>query len=80
MRCPFCSHIDSQVKDSRSSEDNAAVRRRRICLHCGARFTTMERVQLRELTVLKSDGERQVFDRDKLFRSLRDSGSQAQHS
>lgn len=71
MRCPFCSHIGCQVKDSRASEDNAAVRRRRFCLHCGARFTTIERVQLRELLVLKSNGERQVFDRDKLFRSLR---------
>ncbi len=71
MRCPFCSHDDTQVKDSRPSEDNAAIRRRRECTHCDARFTTFERVQLRELTVVKVDGRREPFDRDKLMRSLK---------
>ena len=71
MRCPFCSHEDTQVKDSRPSEDNAAIRRRRECAHCDARFTTFERVQLRELTVIKIDGRREAFDRDKLVRSLK---------
>jgi len=71
MRCPFCSHEDTQVKDSRPSEDNAAIRRRRECTHCDARFTTFERVQLRELTVIKIDGRREPFDRDKLLRSLK---------
>ena len=70
MRCPFCSHEDSQVKDSRPTEDGASIRRRRQCEDCGARFTTFERVQLRELTVLKSEGRREPFDRSKLERSL----------
>ena len=70
MRCPFCAHEDSQVKDSRSSEDGAAIRRRRQCEACGARFTTFERVQLRELTVVKKDGKREPFDRDKLARAI----------
>lgn len=71
MRCPFCGHDDTQVKDSRPSEDGSAIRRRRECGSCDARFTTFERVQLRELTVLKVDGSRQPFERDKLMRSLR---------
>ncbi len=71
MRCPFCGHSDTQVKDSRPTEDNSAIRRRRLCANCGARFTTFERVQLRELTVVKSDGRRMPFDREKLQRSLR---------
>lgn len=70
MRCPFCGHDDTQVKDSRPTEDNSAIRRRRFCAGCGARFTTFERVQLRELTVLKKNGQREVFDRDKLTRSI----------
>ena len=70
MRCPFCAHDDSQVKDSRPTEDNAAIRRRRQCGQCGARFTTFERVQLREVTVIKSGGRRESFDRAKLERSL----------
>jgi transcriptional repressor NrdR len=70
MRCPFCSHEDSQVKDSRSTEDGAAIRRRRQCEACGARFTTFERIQLRELTVLKSENRREPFDREKLMRSV----------
>ena len=70
MRCPYCSHEDSQVKDSRPTEDGAAIRRRRQCEGCAARFTTFERIQLRELTVLKSDDRRQPFDREKLLRSL----------
>jgi transcriptional repressor NrdR len=70
LRCPFCAHEDSQVKDSRSTEDGAAIRRRRQCESCGARFTTFERIQLRELTILKSEGRRQPFDRDKLSRSV----------
>jgi len=70
MRCPFCGHEDTQVKDSRPTEDNSAIRRRRFCTGCGARFTTFERVQLRELTVLKKSGQREVFDRDKLARSM----------
>lgn len=70
MRCPFCGHTDTQVKDSRPSEDNAAIRRRRFCPDCGSRFTTFERVQLRELTVVKKDGDKEPFDRDKLTRSL----------
>ena len=70
MRCPFCAHEDSQVKDSRPSEDGAAIRRRRQCEGCGARFTTFERIQLRELTVIKKDGEREPFDREKLARSI----------
>ena len=70
MRCPFCAHDDSQVKDSRPSDDGAAIRRRRQCEGCGARFTTFERIQLRELTVLKSEGRKEPFDRDKLARSV----------
>ena len=70
MRCPFCSNEDTQVKDSRPSDDRTAIRRRRFCAGCGARFTTFERVQLRELTVLKKNGRRVPFDRDKLLRSL----------
>jgi transcriptional repressor NrdR len=70
MRCPFCGHEDSQVKDSRPSEDNAAIRRRRQCEQCGGRFTTFERVQLRELTVIKTDGEKEAFEREKLVRSM----------
>ena len=71
MRCPFCGNEDTQVKDSRPTEDNAAIRRRRICGNCGARFTTFERVQLRELTVVKSSNAREPFDREKLLRSIR---------
>lgn len=70
MKCPFCSSPDTQVKDSRPSEDGTAIRRRRQCDACGARFTTFERVQLRELVVIKSDGEKELFERDKLLRSL----------
>ncbi len=71
MNCPFCGHTDSQVKDSRPTEDGAAIRRRRSCPNCGQRFSTVERVQLREITVLKTDGRRTLFDRDKLSRSVR---------
>jgi len=71
MRCPFCGHDDTQVKDSRPTEDGTAIRRRRQCPDCGSRFTTFERIQLRELTVIKNDGETQPFDREKLHRSLR---------
>ena len=70
MRCPFCAHDDSQVKDSRPTEDNTAIRRRRQCDSCGARFTTFERVQLREVTVVKSDGTRESFDRTKIDQSV----------
>jgi transcriptional repressor NrdR len=70
MRCPFCGNDDTQVKDSRPTEDNNAIRRRRQCNNCGARFTTFERVQLRELTVVKTNGKRESFDRDKLLRSM----------
>ena len=70
MRCPFCSHAESQVKDSRPSEDNSAIRRRRYCTECGGRFTTFERVQLRELTIVKRSGRRTPFDREKLVRSI----------
>ncbi len=70
MRCPFCSNEDSQVKDSRPTEDNTAIRRRRICEQCGSRFTTFERIQLRDLIVIKSKGQKENFDRDKMFRSL----------
>lgn len=70
MRCPFCGHDDTQVKDSRPTEDNSAIRRRRSCPQCGSRFTTFERVQLRELIVVKKNGQRSVFDRDKLARSI----------
>ena len=71
MRCPFCSHADTQVKDSRPTEDNTAIRRRRACPECGARFTTFERVHLRELTVVKANGKREPFDREKVERSMR---------
>ncbi|MEM9600280.1 MAG: transcriptional regulator NrdR [Pseudomonadota bacterium] len=71
MRCPFCSSEDTQVKDSRQAEDGTAVRRRRLCNNCGARFTTFERVQLRDLQVIKNSGKRMPFDRDKLMRSVR---------
>ena len=70
MRCPYCSNNDTQVKDSRPSEDNTAIRRRRYCPDCGGRFTTFERVQLRELQVVKKTGRRVPFDRDKLMRSV----------
>lgn len=70
MRCPFCGNADTQVKDSRATEDNSAIRRRRICVDCGGRFTTFERVQLRELMVVKRSGRRTPFDRDKLARSV----------
>jgi transcriptional repressor NrdR len=70
MRCPFCSHENSQVKDSRPSEDGASIRRRRQCEDCGARFTTFERIQLRDLTVVKSGNRRESFDRSKLERSI----------
>ena len=70
MRCPFCANDDSQVKDSRPTEDGGAIRRRRQCPACGARFTTFERIQLRELLVVKKSGKREVFDRDKLARSI----------
>ena len=70
MRCPFCGHEDTGVKDSRSAEDGSAIRRRRACSACGQRFTTVERVQLRELTVVKKDGRRMPFERDKLARSI----------
>ena len=70
MRCPFCGHDDSQVKDSRSTEDGAAIRRRRQCEGCAARFTTFERIQLRELWVLKNEDRREPFDREKLLRSV----------
>ena len=71
MHCPFCGNEDTQVKDSRPSDDGASIRRRRQCTGCNQRFTTIERVQLRELTVLKADGRRVPFDRDKLGRSIR---------
>ena len=70
MRCPFCSSENTQVKDSRPAEDGAAIRRRRQCVDCGGRFTTFERVQLRELLVLKRSGKRALFDREKLMRSV----------
>ncbi len=71
MRCPFCANTDTQVKDSRPTEDDAAIRRRRECPGCSARFTTFERVQLREIIVSKADGRREPFDREKLTRSMR---------
>ncbi len=71
MRCPFCGNDDTHVKDSRPTDDNAAIRRRRSCPTCHARFTTFERVQLRELTVVKSDEQKETFDREKLLRSMR---------
>ena len=70
MRCPSCGSLDTQVKDSRPTEDSAAIRRRRVCLSCNFRFTTFERLQLRELVVIKRNGRRAPFDRDKLMRSL----------
>ncbi len=70
MRCPYCGGLDTQVKDSRPTEDSAAIRRRRSCPACGARFTTFERIQLRDLTVVKKNGQRSPFERDKLARSL----------
>ncbi|MEO0391917.1 MAG: transcriptional regulator NrdR [Pseudomonadota bacterium] len=70
MRCPFCGNQDTQVKDSRPTEDNTSIRRRRFCPQCGARFTTFERVQLRDLVVMKSDGKREPFERDKVLRSM----------
>ncbi|NQV56566.1 MAG: transcriptional repressor NrdR [Rhodospirillales bacterium] len=71
MRCPFCGHNDTQVKDSRPTEDNSAIRRRRSCPECSARWTTFERVQLRELLILKKDGKKEPFEREKLARSLK---------
>src|SRR6202000_1369125 len=70
MRCPYCGSLETQVKDSRPTDDSASIRRRRICPDCGGRFTTFERVQLRELTVVKKSGRRTPFDRDKLQRSV----------
>tara|TARA_Y100001970_G_scaffold44372_1_gene55378 strand:+ start:3560 stop:4012 length:453 start_codon:yes stop_codon:yes gene_type:complete len=70
MRCPFCSNEDSQVKDSRHTEDNTAIRRRRICDQCGSRFTTFERIQLRDIVLIKSNGQKEAFDRDKMYRSI----------
>lgn len=70
MRCPFCNNPDTQVKDSRPTEDGSTIRRRRSCPDCGARFTTFERVQLQELTIVKSSGKRERFDRDKMMRSI----------
>ena len=70
MRCPFCNNEDTQVKDSRPSEDGSSIRRRRFCPSCESRFTTFERVQLRELTVVKSNGEKRVFDREKIAKSM----------
>ena len=71
MKCPFCGFEHTQVKDSRPAEDSAAIRRRRACTECGARFTTFERVQLREITIIKTDGRRVPFEREKLARSIR---------
>jgi transcriptional repressor NrdR len=70
MRCPFCGTDDTQVKDSRPTDDRGAIRRRRFCPNCGARFTTFERVQLRELTVIKKSGQREPFARDKIARTI----------
>jgi transcriptional repressor NrdR len=70
MKCPFCGHEDTQVKDSRPSEDGSTIRRRRFCPQCNSRFTTFERVQLRELVVIKKNGDRRIFDREKIARSL----------
>ena len=70
MRCPFCGHDETQVKDSRPTEDNSAIRRRRSCPGCGQRFTSFERVQLREMTVIKTGGRKQPFDRDKIMKSM----------
>ena len=71
MRCPFCGHNDTQVKDSRPTEDNAAIRRRRSCPECSARWTTFERIQLRELSIVKKEGRKEPFERQKLTRSLK---------
>src|SRR5210317_1022987 len=71
MRCPFCGNTETQVKDSRPAEDHVSIRRRRFCPSCGGRFTTYERVQLRDLVVIKKNGKREDFDRDKLERSIR---------
>lgn len=71
MRCPFCGNAESQVKDSRPTDDNSAIRRRRVCTDCGARFTSFERVQLREMTVVKAGNRKQPFEREKIIRSLR---------
>ncbi len=71
MKCPFCASDDTQVKDSRPTEENSAIRRRRACNNCGARFTTFERIQLRELTVIKQNGRREPLERDKLARSMK---------
>lgn len=70
MRCPFCTNEDSQVKDSRPTEDNSSIRRRRVCVECGARFTTFERVQLREMVVIKNGDRKQTFDREKIIQSM----------
>lgn len=71
MRCPFCGHEESQVKDSRPTDDGTAIRRRRSCPSCGGRFTTFERIQLRDLTVVKKDGSTEAFDREKIMRSMK---------
>ncbi len=71
MRCPYCSNLDTQVKDSRPTEDSNAIRRRRICADCGGRFTTFERVQLRDLVVIKKSGRKVLFEREKLARSIK---------
>lgn len=71
MRCPFCGIEDTQVKDSRQAEDGSAIRRRRNCAQCGGRFTTFERIQLRELIVIKNDGSKEMFEREKLFQSMK---------
>jgi transcriptional repressor NrdR len=78
MRCPFCGHSDTSVKDSRTTDDQAAIRRRRICGECGSRFTTFERIQLRDLMVVKKNGEHAPFDREKLVRSV--SSAMQKHS
>ncbi len=70
MRCPFCGTDDTQVKDSRASEDSASIRRRRLCSSCGSRFTTFERIQLRDLVVIKKDGKKNIFDREKIVKSM----------
>ena len=70
MRCPFCGKDDTQVKDSRASDDGGSIRRRRLCTSCGSRFTTFERIQLRDLTVIKRNGKKIPFDRDKLVKSM----------
>lgn len=71
MKCPFCGHLDTQVKDSRPTEDDTSIRRRRQCSQCAGRFTTFERIQLRELNVIKKDGSREPFEREKVMRSMR---------